>query len=334
MSKDESDFVQYSRKNVGRASEKAVNNDLRAGEWVLYGDYNLKRTPSGQLYVVARTGPYGMVRVRELIYYRPLVDHPELFLRFARLKVEVPGSISWSESLRAYPWVFGEYDYGSLETEKNAETALEWARSKGVVGLTPGRPPRGGGEPFRRGGNPMGGEGDTVWQFVVDSYIAGWTLRLYEAATDPEGVDVDAIRGLTGLTPFGDESSEFARSHALDVVARTVESMVTGRCHPILRRKEDGIVQGWGFGNLLGAMWLQMMWLVEVDSGRRCKRPGCNKAITIERPEWQKLTYTETYREGKKWHVPHKYATRKDKIYCSNSCKTLASRESKRQSGS
>jgi hypothetical protein len=147
-------------------------------------------------------------------------------------------------------------------------------------------------------------------------------------------VDINAIRGLAGLTPFGEESPDLARERALDIVARTVEMMVTDQSHPILRRKADGIVQGWGFKNLLGAMWLQMMWLVSADSGRRCQRPGCNKAIAIERPDPAKLKYEEFCREDKKWLVPHKYRTRKDKIYCSKSCKTLASRERTRQGAS
>jgi hypothetical protein len=316
--------------NKRREKEVAVNIELRNELWVLYGDYGLERSAGGELYVAARTGPHGMVRLGDLIYSCPLVDSLDLFLRFARLKLEIPGPISWSESLTGYPLVFDEYHYGGLETEKNAETALEWARDNGALGLTPGSPPRRGGEPFRSGGNPRGGEVDTVWRFVVESYIASRTLRLYEAATDADGVDVDAIRDLAGLTPLGGETPEFARGQALEVVARTVERMVTDRCHPILRRKEDGIAQGWGFRDLLGAMWLQMMWLVSADSGRRCQRPGCNRVVAIVRPDWQNLTYTKTYREGKQWHVPHKYGTRKDKIYCSDSCKTLASRARRR----
>lgn len=323
--------MRYTRKYVDKVAEQAVNTDLRAGEWAFYGDYDLARTTSGELYVVARTGRLGMVSAGELVYYRPLVGRPDLFLRFARLNLEMPGSITWSDSLAGYPRVFGEYNYSGLATEKNAESVLEWARDNGVLGLTPGNPPRRGGEPLRHGGNPMGGEGDLVWRFVVESYIAGRTLRLYEAATDPRRVDIEAIRGFIGLTPLGEESPAFARTQALEVVARIVEKMVTDRCHPTLRQRDDGIVRGWGFNDLLGAMWLQMMWLVTADSGRRCHRPECNRVITIERPDPAEVGYTESYRDGKKWHVPRKYATRKDKIYCVPSCKTLASRERKKQ---
>ncbi len=316
------------------ASAKAINRELRDGQWLLCSGYDLKRASSGERYVIARRGAHGIVRTSDLDYYRPLVDHPDLFLKFARLKLDILGPVSWSESLTGYPLIFDEYDYHGLETDGNVEAALEWAtREGGVLGLTPGRPPRDGGEPLKSGGNPMGGESDTVWRFVIESFIARRTLRLYEAATDPDGVDVGAIRRLMGLTPFGDESPQFARRQALDSVARIVERMVADLCHPILRRKDDGIVQGWGFKNLLGAMWLQMMWLMIADAGRRCRRPGCNRAITIKVPKAEELTYTEADRAGKKWHVPQKYATRKDKIYCSPSCNTMAYRARKKQEG-
>lgn len=295
-------------------------------------NYDLGRTVGGELYVAAQRGANGAMNMSDLVYYRPLVNHPDLFLRFARLKLDVPGPVSWSESLVGYPLIFGEYDYRRLETEVNTEAAREWAMDNGALGMTTGSPPRAGGEPIRSGGDPMGGESDTVRRFVIESFIAHQTLRLYEAATDPNGVDVGTIRKLIGIMLF-DESPRFARRQALDAVARIVERMVADQCYPTLRRKDDGIVQGWGFKNLLGAAWLQMMWLATADSGRRCRGPGCNRAITIKLPKAEELTYTEAERGGKKWHVPQKYVTRKDKIYCSPTCNTMAYRARKRQEG-
>ena len=61
----------------------------------------------------------------------------------------------------------------------------------------------------------------------------------------------------------------------------------------------------------LGAMYLQMMWLMSAtDKPPRCKGPGCDKFIIIEQLEQ---------------HVDarprKKYRTRKDKEFCSNRCK-------------
>lgn len=271
-------------------------------------------------------------------------------MQFARLKLDLPGAVFWS--LRRYPYVFGNpvapgnytteqlleydlYDYSRLETERNQEAARDWAEGNGALGLTSGSGfLRRGAEPYIIRGDPMGGAEDTVWRFVAESYIANRMLTLYEAATVPDRVNADTIRHLIpGPPDEHNDSLHLARHEALDEVARTVETMVANRCYPIARPKGEGIARGWGFTNLLGAMWLQMLWLVSSESGRRCQRPECNRVITIERPDSGELEYTESYREGKKWRVPHKYATRKDKIYCSDSCKTLASR-ARRRAGS
>src|SRR5918998_1645252 len=125
MGKKPRSYMRYTHKDVARTSDKAVNT-------------------------------------ADLVYCRPLVDHADLFLRFARLRLDVPGPVSWSESLAGYPFIFGDYDYRNLETDRNAEAAVSWATDNGALGLTPGSPPRGGGEPLRSGGDPMGGEADTV----------------------------------------------------------------------------------------------------------------------------------------------------------------------------
>jgi hypothetical protein len=339
----------YKRQDVDRASEKAVNTDLRASEWFYFEEYALESSPDGYRYVAAKRdpGPLNIVSLDQMGYYRPLTDHPDLILQFARLKLDLPEAVFWS--LRRYPYVFGNpvangdytaeqlleydlYDYSRLETERNQEAARDWAEGNGALGLTSGSGfLRRGGEPYIIRGDPMGGAEDTVWRFVIESYIANRTLTLYEAATAPDGVNAGTIRRLIpGPSDEHNDSPHLARHEALDEVARTVETMVANRCYPVLRRKEDGIAQGWGFRDLLGAMWLQMMWLVIADSGRRCQRPGCNRTITIARQDSGELKYTESYREGKRWHVPHKYATRKDKKYCSDSCRVLASRARRR----
>lgn len=332
-------FMPYIGRDVARAIEKSVNESLRAGEWEIYDEYDLKRTPEGDRYVERTWHEEGRLKighVGEELRYRPLVDHSDLFLKFARLNLETPGLSSFLPDSPPidYRFLFDEYDYSRLDTDENAEAARQWAWDNGVLGNTPGRLSRYGGELSRRGGKPEGGPQDTVWRFVVEWWIANRTLLLYEAATDPRGVDVSTIQKIIPSIvlledePYTavDDSPESNRRNALDVVARYVETMVTDRCHPTLRRRKEGLVQGWGFKSLIGAMWLQMMWLVTSDSGRRCQRPGCNRAIAIEVPNPEELEYTQWERG----YRPNHYATRKDKLYCSDSCKTLASRARKR----
>ena len=323
----------YKRRDIERASEKAVNIKLRAGAWGVYKDYNLKKTSDGERFVAAQMGARGIVKLGvDVSFFLPLVDRQDLFLEFARLGLEFPGRVSLAAhpSLPERPDLLEEFGLWEWDTEKNASAAVDWARNHGVLGLTPGKPPRRGGDQFSSGGDPRGGEGDTVRRFAFEVATAHETLRLYEAATDRRGVNVDVIWGFLAPPPDGEETSRSARRRALEVVAHVVEAQVRKCCYPTLRQKNDGIVSGWGFKNLLGAMWLQMMWLVTADSGRRCQRPECNKVITIKKPRKEEGL---KYRQWERGLRPNHYVTRKDKKYCSNSCRTLASRARKKQNG-
>ena len=98
-------------------------------------------------------------------------------------------------------------------------------------------------------------------------------------------------------------------------IAHTVRDVVANECHPELYQGEHRYYQGWGFRSLLGAMYLQMMWLMTATGEvRKCKGPDCNEVITFEQPEpspeglWQK-----GYRKP--------YKTRVDKEFCSSNFK-------------
>jgi hypothetical protein len=104
-----------------------------------------------------------------------------------------------------------------LNTDRNAQVALDWAHSFGVLGLTFDK---------RTGqGDPRGGSTDTVSAFAFEACTANKTLRLYEAATRGSGVDVETIaaiaprkyRGIVAATPAA------AREWALDQAANSVQ---------------------------------------------------------------------------------------------------------------
>jgi hypothetical protein len=71
----------------------------------------------------------------------------------------------------------------------------------------------------------------------------------------------------------------------------------------------EEFVQGWGFTDLLGCMWLQAEWLLYAgpESVRRCKNPECNRIIVYEQPE-----KPSEHKKGER----KKYKTRKDIEYC------------------
>ena len=74
-----------------------------------------------------------------------------------------------------------------------------------------------------------------------------------------------------------------AREWALVTVASVTQEKVAGNAYPALYGKVGRFVQGWDFRNLLGAMWLQMFWLLTAaEAPHRCRE--CDKIIAYEQP--------------------------------------------------
>lgn len=82
---------------------------------------------------------------------------------------------------------------------------------------------------------------------------------------------------------------------------------------------------GAGFTNLLGAMWLQMFWLITAADVRWCKYPRCSNIVVYEQPE-------QTVDPGLKKNDRSKgYKTRVDKEYCRDLCRLRHWRMKKKQ---
>jgi hypothetical protein len=96
-----------------------------------------------------------------------------------------------------------------------------------------------------------------------------------------------------------------------------VGSVDTSRFDP---GRTVGFESGWGFHSPIGAMYLQMMWLMtEGGDAPRCNGPGCPKIIRIGEYEPRDAEYvSEKVKQGDR---PRRYKTRKDKEFCSRNCK-------------
>jgi hypothetical protein len=305
--------LRYTGSNVRVALENAVNEDQRTGRWWVADMYDVRRTTNGKRCIVS---PYGWTSRNALTgwdRYHPLISHPHLFLEFARL----------AERMDAYapPEVYPETDYTVLrprllpETDNNTDIALGWAEDYGVLGL--------GGE--RNGPEPCGGEMDTVRAFCEEAIWAHRVLTLYETATDPNEVDIHLI-ARDAEDPFEQDAivsdSEYARRYALKQVMTAVELEVGETCSPTLIRDGDRIVQGWSFYSLLGAMWLQIMWLVTSKNvPRRCAGPGCNRIISYAQPQQPREWSDQAVDPWKKNDRSRGYRSRKDKKFCSDNCR-------------
>jgi hypothetical protein len=109
-----------------------------------------------------------------------------------------------------------------------------------------------------------GGRSEKFSIFKREAELANWVLRLYEAATAEDGPDVPRIRELLELDDDDTGSAKEIKGRTLAEVARTVQSRLIGQCFPRLYRPKDYsfIHSPSGFGSLVGAMYLQMMYLM------------------------------------------------------------------------
>lgn len=287
------------------SADKTTDKNLRMGMWEAWTSYRLSRPPkdpSGPRFLQA---PLDHNPLR----FKPQIAYPALFLEFARL----PDEQGLDEE---------------LDTDKNAELALDWAKRYGVLGLTSVE------EKGREGVNTRGGTEDTVAAFAHEAWIAHDTLKLYEAATNPGGPDVETIAGF--IHPrhrgFYTHSPEVAKQGALLAVANRIAEYTSRYCYETPYVMPGGKrVIGKEFTNLLGAMWQQMLWLWADEEPKRCKNWECPRVIDHDRPEQPK----QPKDPFKKNDRSKGYSTRKDKEFCSDQCANryhyLTVRKPKRQ---
>jgi hypothetical protein len=271
----------------------------------------------------------GLVRWNESKPYAPL-DYPDLFLQFARLIEEGPITpevmLGWAEQ------------YGVLGLRR---TNVNWMGS-----------PLGGPEENVADFASFAEEANLVlrlyemvtdseepdYEFVREHPMLGAVLLCWPLRTKTlSRYQQDAIGGeVERLPPWMEPSQatkdmvdqmhkedvdgmppERLKEVALEYIDETIHMRVTGECHPRLYRQKDGTARrGWGFKSLLGAMWLQMMWLrsAPVDEVDRC--PWCRKTIAFERqPEQPEID------PGMKKYARRKYKTRDDKTFCNPRCR-------------
>jgi hypothetical protein len=238
--------------------------------------------------------------------FHPLVATPSMVLEFAELVENGITKDVWLDWVRRY---------GVLGFEGNGEVADRWWAS------------------------PRGGPRETLTAFVEEASQANAVLRIYEAATSPGGPDVavlsdfasktePALSAIEGWTEFKvAETASALQASGLKVAWKAVASMLAGHCYPELYASKDAFgsreafAVGWGFKSLLGAIYLQMAWLMTtVEDVRHCQGPKCNKIIAYEQPE--KGAHPQL--RGRKNDRSAGYRkTRKDKRFCGSSCKSL-----------
>jgi hypothetical protein len=283
-------------------SQKNADNNVPQPTWQYWNRYEVMGE-KGSRYVYAPElwREEGRWKKNESRTYPPLI-RGGLFFKFARLAD------------------YGDLDPAvrpeDLDTDNNAQVAYDWADQWGVLGLTMGETAEG-----RADASTIGGTGDTVIRFAEEAWAANAVLRLYEAATRESGPDIATIYEIMeygGVSwrwrQFYTSTPERARDWALVSAAGQTQERVTRYCHPALYRQpgHNHFREAPAFRNLLGALWLEMFWLLLSNDTRRCHNAECNRVVPFE-PTPARDLFAENVRTTG-------YATRVDKRYCSKRC--------------
>lgn len=317
----------YSPSDYTHAYEQSVDahpEDYSWSDWCRYPDYDFGGAEGSKFIYVPMDDPRKQIFGRQR--YTPLSrPNASLFLEFA----------AWAEE--------EGMDLKPLETEANKQAAWSWAEIFGVLGLDDslhGRftimsgvgevtGPMGlrGSVGHRTRNEARGGRKETVTGFAREAWAANTALRLYEAATKNGEPDLDVIlgymsdrhdgpMGLPSTRALHGQTPDTARRWALGFVEEVVEIKLQHRVWPVPVRDYNphgdyvGHRQGWAFNSLLGAAWLQMLWLMRGQS-RRCE--WCGKILDLGPEQEQGLSGTaEAPRSGE-----HR-KRRKDRRFCNN----------------
>jgi hypothetical protein len=262
-------------KDFAQSAIESVKDEFGYGRWYRYDNYKPVRIDDDDSYVEAPLVPG---KPRKMHEYNPLLVRG-LFLEFAELAEG--GEITRDD------W-------------------LDWTERWGVLGAG-----------WREGPVNLyrGGRREKFSIFKREAELANRVLRLYEAATAEDGPDVPRIRELLELDDDTPGSAEEAQEWALYEVARTVQRQLIGECFPRLYGLKDHrfVHSPSGFGSLVGAMYLQMMYLMTATGKKkRCGGPGCDRIIYFESsdlpddPEQRGRAVRGTYKSRK---------------YCSTNCR-------------
>ena len=222
--------------------------------------------------------------------YNPLQEAPDLFLEFAALH----------------------------EASDFPESALAFSHKRGLPGG------EGFFEPAVSPDNNS--ERITLSAFQGETALAWFILKVYEAALnrDEERLRI-AAKGLDRFLGREDDGASDANveQHVADVlvqVAFMVSKVAQKRSYIIpsfteeirsLKTLTNGIRSSWEFDNLLGAAYLQMWWLMS-SGGDVTRCEYCRRIMSLARPH------------------PNGRKRRRDKRFCSDSCRQAHHRSKKR----
>jgi hypothetical protein len=299
------------------AADEAVKEELRNVGWPVYEDYKI-RYEDGEAFVVA---PISFASFAEP---EPMEDRVVQGYRVRKFAGRSPSqdAMTFYAPLRTPELVL---DLAELaEKEITPEAVLEWAQVYGLLGF-PDEDVVTADEGFAKFNVRRMGRRDSVRSFAEAAGEIRGCLRIYEAITADEDVEIGDLRSATDLLPrkaflpFGPVERHMGKERPwlLRVLGRMVQMRLDQYCYlQFVAHTYGGEATGrfslaWGFRGLIGALWLHMAWLLEAEGQnvRRCKLPGCLRVVHFEPGE-------PPLDPGLKRNARGKYKTRSDREFC------------------
>jgi hypothetical protein len=171
---------------------------------------------------------------------------------------------------------------------------------------------------------------ESVSEFARAAAEVRTCLRTYEALRRPDNLDLEKLSSEVGPLPADalrpwDRKHGHERAWLFGVLGRMIQTRLHEHCYPQFNIYTRGgyptgrFVLSWGFHSLLGAIWLQMAWLLEAaeSSVTFCKLPDCRRVITFELGKSADEIGTIKDAEGNfKRNARGKYKTRSDRVFC------------------
>jgi hypothetical protein len=278
-----------------RALEENVDKNSQLSYWLVYDHYEIIFDEAGSRYIHAPSSKDGQdneVRVRRQPLSRTSAG---LFLRFARWAEEYGMDKELDTKRNAEAARSWAEEYGVLGLNPANMPLLTTVSSHRVTAEYLGMPwldyAGRGYRSLATGGRPH----ESVANFSLEAWEANIVWRLYESVRSDGAVDEPSVTQFmstidqmeaditTNITrghsvtirdswverDIFSSDPELIRQWALAVVGDAVNRKIENHCYPIIHGDAPGSYEpGWVFKSLLGAMWLQMMFLMRED--RRC----------------------------------------------------------------
>ncbi len=246
------------------------------------------------------SGPPNFDRWRE---YEPLRDTPDLFLKFAKVyqaEDQVKSMTAWVHSYGVLGDGYPSWQSGAPQHAGRFREAV--AQAAGVLALYEA---------------VLNGDDRRAKSVVLEEFpFVGIWWRIHNALPDkPAHMDREFVAAQIVDSVEEIHGGDYLR-YALETAADEVEHMVNNYCSPALSVEEgardpSGVTAQWNFKSLLGAMYLEMYWLMAAGTDlARCEY--CGFPLSLARPN----------PEGRK--------RRSDKRFCDDACRQAQHRSKKK----